>query len=106
MSEERREATSEAVKNMEEAEVMCSNVVDQVSQAWEALMDDAESKKLANELTTTSKHTTHTTKTPHRKDGRDVGWSVKNYMHHSAYTLEGARNHCINREGNAGTCQF
>ena len=30
--------------------MICANVVDQVSQAWEVLMDDAESEKLANEL--------------------------------------------------------
>ena len=50
--EERRHTTTEAMKNIEEVEVVCANVVDQVSQAWEALMDDAESKKIAKELTT------------------------------------------------------
>ena len=37
--EERREATIEVVKNIEEVEEICSKVVDQVSQTWEAIMD-------------------------------------------------------------------
>ena len=42
----------EDVKKIEEAEAICVDVVYQFSRAWEALMDDAESEKLANELTT------------------------------------------------------
>ena len=42
----------EDVKKIEETQVVCANVVDQVSQYWEALMDDVESEKLAKELTT------------------------------------------------------
>ena len=50
--EETREATIEAVKKIEEAEAICAKVVDQVSQNWEALMDDEQLHKIANELTT------------------------------------------------------
>ena len=50
--EERKYAGTEAAKKIEEAEAVCANVFNQVSQAWEALMDDAESEKLAKELTT------------------------------------------------------
>ena len=48
------------MKNIEEEEVRCANVVDQVSQDWEALMDDAESEKLANEMTSIEGNITHT----------------------------------------------
>ena len=38
--ESRRDATTQAAKRIEEAEETCAKVVDQVSQNWEALMDD------------------------------------------------------------------
>ena len=49
--EERREAVIEAAKKIEEAETICAKVVDKVSQTWEPLMDDEQSKKIANEIT-------------------------------------------------------
>ena len=38
--EERRKATIEAEKRIEEAEALCAKAVEQVSQTWEALIDD------------------------------------------------------------------
>ena len=51
MLERRRDAAAQVVKRIEEAEETCAKDVDQVSQTWEALMDDAKSEKLANEMT-------------------------------------------------------
>ena len=49
--EERREVAIEAAKKIEETEMICAKVVDKVSQTWEPLMDDEQSKKIANEMT-------------------------------------------------------
>ena len=38
--EKRREAKIEAANKIEEAKEICAKVVNQVSQTWEALMDD------------------------------------------------------------------
>ena len=46
-----REATIEAMNKIEESKEVCAKAVDQVSQTWEALMDDEQSQKIANELT-------------------------------------------------------
>ena len=43
MLERRRDAAAQVVKRIEEAEETCAKVVDQVSQTWEALMDDEQS---------------------------------------------------------------
>ena len=38
--ESRRDAATQAVKRIEEAEKTCAKVVDQVSYTWESLIDD------------------------------------------------------------------
>ena len=43
MLERRRNVATQATKRREEAEEACAKVVDQVSQTWEALMDDDKS---------------------------------------------------------------
>ena len=40
----------EAVKKIEEVEALCAKVIKQVSQTWEALIDDAELEKLVEQL--------------------------------------------------------
>ena len=51
MLEKRRKVAIEVAKKIEGAKEICAKVVDQVSQTWEALIDDAKSQKIANELT-------------------------------------------------------
>ena len=43
-----RDAAIEAGKKIEEVEEICAKVVNQVSQTWEALMDDEKSQKIEN----------------------------------------------------------
>ena len=49
--ESRRDAATQAMKRIEEAEKTCAKDVDQVSRTWEALMDDEQSQNIASELT-------------------------------------------------------
>ena len=39
-------------------EAICAKAVDQVSQTWEALMDDEESQKIVNDLTSLEENIT------------------------------------------------
>ena len=50
--EERRKAENEATKRIKEAEALCAKEVKQVSQTWEALINDQELKKVAEQLRT------------------------------------------------------
>ena len=50
--EERRKKTIEVVKKIEYVEALCAKVVEQFSQTWEALIDDEELEKVAEELIT------------------------------------------------------
>ena len=50
--EERRKTTTEGVRNIGELEALCSKVVEQVSQSWEALIDDEELEKIMEQLHT------------------------------------------------------
>ena len=47
-----RNTATQAAKRIEEAEQICAKVVDQVSQTWEALIDNEKSQRIASELTT------------------------------------------------------
>ena len=47
----RRDVATQAVKEIENAKKTCDKVMDQVSQTWEALMDDEKSQRIANDLT-------------------------------------------------------
>ena len=49
---QRRDTTTQATREIEDAKKACGKAVDQVSQTWEALMDDEKSQRIANELTT------------------------------------------------------
>ena len=46
----------EATKKIKEAEELCAKAVNQVSQAWEALIEDTELEKFAEELCTVETH--------------------------------------------------
>ena len=50
--ESRRDAATHAAKIIEEEKQTCAKVVDQVSQTWEALIDNEKSQRIASELTT------------------------------------------------------
>ena len=51
--EERRKAVAEAAKKIEEVEALCAKAIGRVSQDWEALMEDLELEKFAEDLRTT-----------------------------------------------------
>ena len=48
--EERRNETIEFAKIIEEVEELCAKAVEQVSQTWEALIDDEELEKFTKQL--------------------------------------------------------
>ena len=48
--EEQRKAIREVAQNIEEAKAVCAKAVDQVSQDWEEIIDDAELEKVTEEL--------------------------------------------------------
>ena len=50
MLEEQRKASIEYAQKIEEAEAVCAKVFDQVSHAWEALIEDAKLEKVEEEL--------------------------------------------------------
>ena len=47
----RRDAATQAVKGIEDAQQACAKTMNQVSKTWEALLDDEQSQRIANELT-------------------------------------------------------
>ena len=51
--EDHRKETTESAMKVEEAEALCSKVVEQVSQAWEALIDDEELEQVTQQFHTT-----------------------------------------------------
>ena len=57
--EERTKAAAKATKKIEEAEALCSKVIDQVSRAWEALIEDAEPEKVVDDICTAKIEVTH-----------------------------------------------
>ena len=48
--EERRKETTEVATNIEEAEALCAKAVEQVSQSWEALIEDEEFEQVIEQL--------------------------------------------------------
>ena len=52
MLEERRQVAIEVAKKIKDAKSLCTKAVDQVSQAWEALIEDAELDKVTQDLCT------------------------------------------------------
>ena len=48
----RRDTTIQATKGIEDVEQTCFKVTYQVSQTWEALMDNEQSQSIASDLTT------------------------------------------------------
>ena len=52
MLEERRKTKVEVAKKKEEEEALCAKAVEHVSHTWEAMIDDADLEKVAEQLRT------------------------------------------------------